>query len=501
MIPAKMHPAPLAQPMDRRPTMRTVCLLSLALVGCADVSSHEEAPDESVHEAMVGGDYWDDDIQGLHLLGNEADKLLGDSGHYSVNTSATLSGKTVTLTMQGEQLTATGSAGTFQGMGLKGLVMKGSDSSTLTILTVDTSKPTRAAFELVRTVGATNSAYCDATLGRYAYAMVGKWSKARSHTLTTDISFACARSGVAAKCIDWDFKPGTVGPTDLLWEHHQACTQMANANYCMDGEAHTYDQTPVRIRDWNTTIGKPAPDEYPLGKPDLRLEKAPPTLPGDPDRIYFEAAWAPNTPVLCLSSLRWLSMPTDGPCGQNSIPDPRIEGSGAKFCEDWTTTDFINAHALVVNGSRTMDMRIFQWARGTTTAVDRLATVRGYYVEDAPRRVAPFGIYNATDGVSDGLLLRNLPGSIPASTVNRLYVQYSVSGRVIAGETLLPGHNWGPTGTPVYEGSVFKVSGAGREAFYVYDNGTDYVSGTSEPPNGGPWTRGARLGYVISDPE
>jgi hypothetical protein len=72
------------------------------------------------------------------------------------------------------------------------------------------------------------------------------------------VTFAC-RGAVLAKCVEWGYRPwasatsckkGDKQCTSVsLADHHQACTRMARADYCGEGNPHTINDTPIDIID------------------------------------------------------------------------------------------------------------------------------------------------------------------------------------------------------------------------------------------------------------
>ncbi len=94
-------------------------------------------------------------------------------------------------------------------------------------------------------------------------------------------SLQCS-SGASGKCVRWGYKPWAFGPSGKsLWDHHQACTRMARADYCGNGVSHTKDGTMINMYD-------------PLGI--QRSETSP--------AFSFEAAWGAQGAV-CVRKVRW----------------------------------------------------------------------------------------------------------------------------------------------------------------------------------------------------
>jgi hypothetical protein len=109
-------------------------------------------------------------------------------------------------------------------------------------------------------------------------ALAGTWEKDGSYGATPgSVTLACA-DAMAAKCARvWHYQPGD--------ELHTACTRMARADYCGNGESQTEDGTPVDAWDTEGISRHTEP------------AKREPTA-------HFEAAWTPRG-ALCIDHLRW----------------------------------------------------------------------------------------------------------------------------------------------------------------------------------------------------
>jgi hypothetical protein len=196
-----------------------------------------------------------------------------------------------------------------------------------------------------------------------AIAIPGTWSRDGLYTYDSGkVSFAC-KTGVVAKCNAWGFAPMLSWPTttengnatngrgpDML----QACTRMARADFCALGAPNTLDGTPIHLDDIYTE---------------------PP-----PDRAYaFEAAWpgfatmatplivrpppTPRPPAICLSKLRWATLPLGGGCTQ--LPDPRVDDKG-QFCEDMTVDEIEKKGARTYSASTFIDAGLFTYSDPST---------------------------------------------------------------------------------------------------------------------------------------
>ncbi|MEM9490396.1 MAG: hypothetical protein AAGC55_14715, partial [Myxococcota bacterium] len=87
--------------------------------------------------------------------------------------------------------------------------------------------------------------------------------------------------------------------------------------------------------------------------------------------------------ALCLSKLRYQSLPPE-PCGPD-LPDPRFDngGGGGFFCEDLPAPQLdqlLAAGALVYSLSPMLDRGLWQWSNGTGTT---LTTTQGFYCGSA----------------------------------------------------------------------------------------------------------------------
>lgn len=126
-----------------------------------------------------------------------------------------------------------------------------------------------------------------------AMPIAGAWTEQGTHnTKSANFSFACNGS-TAVKCTNWGYKPWVSA------ERHQACTRMAVADYCGNGNSHTLDGTLIGLWDNVASIN-------PFGSEAAGFD--------------FEAGWLPEG-ALCMRQKRWSIFPI-GYCG-NSMIDPR----------------------------------------------------------------------------------------------------------------------------------------------------------------------------------
>ena len=97
-------------------------------------------------------------------------------------------------------------------------------------------------------------------------------------------TLACTVSSIG-DCYRWGYRPWVTGHGNLKITHW-ACTRLARADYCGDGQNHTLPGTLINVWDELT--------------PPIQAQGA------TPDGMTFEAAWS-QTGALCLSHTRWAS--------------------------------------------------------------------------------------------------------------------------------------------------------------------------------------------------
>lgn len=210
--------------------------------------------------------------------------------------------------------------------------------------------------------------------GQKAIPVWGRWHENGDNDRTSNrqrVSFACEDSAVF-KCQFWGWSSW-----DQPLQHH-ACTRMARNDFCGDGSSHTMTGTMIRQYDANETGVNPFDENSTVfgTEPDAFGDwlMPPPMYAGElaVDTRYFEAGWTSSVTMLkrrtvysgqavCLSKLRWQSMPVGGMCPAN-LPDPRAS-EGGYFCEDYSNiSDLeISAGALLVNESFYNDVPLLRW--------------------------------------------------------------------------------------------------------------------------------------------
>jgi hypothetical protein len=200
------------------------------------------------------------------------------------------------LHVEGAQLVASGSGGSVSGADFVGgtVTMRdaqgGLASARIDGVDSDPTDPTGTTFLYTlsyvdpQTGATSNACLPDAAGVAKALPLRGRWDeRGAQKDADTTISLACT-SGVLAKCVRWGYRPWqTVNGTPLT-DYHQACTRMARADYCGDGQTHTQEGTQIDIY-----------DRLPL------LTRVPALL------SIFESTWTPSG-AYCVSRSRWLSI-------------------------------------------------------------------------------------------------------------------------------------------------------------------------------------------------
>jgi hypothetical protein len=89
----------------------------------------------------------------------------------------------------------------------------------------------------------------DAVSTPRALAVPGVWNaRGARQEEAGAFTFAC-EAGAIAKCVEWGYKPWAEKDGKSLTDIHQACTRMARADYCGDGNSHTRDGNPIDVYD------------------------------------------------------------------------------------------------------------------------------------------------------------------------------------------------------------------------------------------------------------
>lgn len=413
-------------------------------------------------EAGFGG------MQGRPMLGAFADTLGNATNHYYVTTAAektNVSGTVYgTAAVIGGHLIITTGGTTLIGddPAIVGWKLLGPAGTSLTITDAVDSQSNPDVTQYNLRYDTTGADYCN---GGKAVPFGGLWQKNGLHdtvTATTAISFGCYDAG-SFKCVDWGYVPGSGA-----WDVHQACTRMARADYCATGSPHTRDGTEIEIY-----------DDIPSSLPPTPENVFPPTAPWPPPTgtFYFEAAWRGGSlPPVCLSRLRWQSIPLDGCPGMS---DPRTHPK-AQFCDDMTVNQMAASGALTYNSSKFNDLGMHRWHSLTST--NHVTTTRGYVGTSWP-----FSGVTGYDGL-DGILIRSLPASIDRSLVVEVHAYSNGPDHLVTKSTAIPPGRYSDLGL---EGYIFIAPHpSGTSPLYLYTNGTgDYTTSTTSPASGyGPVT-------------
>jgi ADYC domain len=326
---------------------------------------------------------------------------------------------------------------------------------------------------------------CDGAAGNVAIPAPGSWdSLGAFNTASRQFTFLCL-TGVAEKCVRWGYR---------YWEpqyaaYHQACTRMARADYCGDGESHTVDGTLVDLYDRRGLDGDPA-----------FINQTPAATPA----LAFEAAWPAKGSALCLSKLRWATLPLGGYC-PTLLPDPRVDVQNprAKFCDDipGTARDRINvlsdAGASVFNDSAYLDAGLYRWSNSIGR---QYTTSRGFYDPSGRGNVAPAAGYSTASYVGALYRVGIDPTLLPAGAVRLRTWRQTATGKFIT-TTINPNTITGPTYTPhATEGwllppSVEPAIATARKLSLFQNTDGSFVTTTDSP---GPSYRRVRLeGYLL----
>jgi hypothetical protein len=120
-----------------------------------------------------------------------------------------------------------------------------------------------------------------------ALAVGGVWDASGAHHPEQGKFTLACENGAITKCIRWGYKPWASYNGHSLADVHQACTRMARADYCGNGQSHTRQDTFIDMYD---QLGLLAPT----------TERS---AAWDPARASFEAAWTADG-AACLSRTR-----------------------------------------------------------------------------------------------------------------------------------------------------------------------------------------------------
>jgi ADYC domain len=468
--------------------------LSLALAAACAVEEDEfipepelEAEPEHPRTAAIGKE-----IQGKHMLGKTMDSLRGDDDQHLFSASNVSGGRTVRL-LRSTALDATeGRLAASNGSQLE-FTYASSDGD--------------ISYYSLRRWDPARQTWSDPCGGTLAIPLLGSFTRTGLHEATPDrLSFACD-DGVAQKCTEWGYPAGTDPEARRTWRAHQACTQMARADHCANGESHTREETPIAIRDL-VGVNGPPPAEY-GGVRDW---------PPPPTQFYYEAAYLDgHQPAFCVGRERWLSIPDDGlpGCDPADLPDPR-RTAGARFCEeyDWEQDGEESggsvpvpsgADILVLVASAYNDLRMDVWRRGD----DTISTVRGY-INGRPTE-PPFAGGNWQHVGKDGFLLRVLPGTVQLSDVVQAAIHVNTSNDLVLGPLNSGPSGWPPAGYSAgspdsLEGYLFlDGSRPGTVPLFLYQRtlpggGLEYLSTAVAPPTGAGYVQSLPdpLGWVIA---
>jgi hypothetical protein len=411
-------------------TLGGIAVLVL-LASCVENIEPEETPEEpSAQEPRTIPKLQDVEVQGRHILGEHLDDLGDGPLHWHVDgAAAAASGAAVTVTVEGAGLHAVGATLNARGNDprLVGLRFQGSFGGEVRIAGVGTGPLPRYRIAMRENPGDPWMNPCDD--GGLSVALHGTYGRDRVHNDTPGkLTFACPEAA-SAKCVDWGYVPGS-SSTAPLWDHHQACTRMANSDMCGDGLPGTREGTRIQFRDETRLTSVPEPP----------VSYAEPTVwPPPPKMFFFEGAWGPRGAV-CLSRKRWAAVDIE-PCEPERLRDPRIDPEAIE-CDDLTITQMRELGALIYNSSQFNDLRLHRWQYGE----DMVSTVNGMFYDQGSGR-SPLEAMPPAVGrhlALDGYVMRVLPendivGEDDITALN-LYVSPLTGDRVVTTETTAPVH-------------------------------------------------------------
>lgn len=143
-------------------------------------------------------------------------------------------------------------------------------------------------YRIEQNVSGTFTAACpvDADGRRVAIPVAATWNTQGARVESPTLFTMSCTMGVIGKCYRWGYKPWLTGYGDLV-SQHWACTRMARADYCGNGEPRTRDGTKIGM--W---------DDLPPPGP-INEKGQTPLL------MMFEAGWNTSGAV-CLSHTRWV---------------------------------------------------------------------------------------------------------------------------------------------------------------------------------------------------
>ncbi len=237
---------------------------------------------------------------------------------------------------------------------------------------------------------------------------------------------ALVGDGVLAKAIDWGFRTeqqlhsmtGTPSAPIPGLDLTAAATRMGRADYCHDGVAHTLEGTEIAYLD--LVDGNDVPNATgPVENSPTAQVVAGVAIPVPTDAHYLEAVWTRPSPSalsggnldsarpLCLSKLRWQSLPLGTRCG-TTLSDPRVDAD-ARFCEEWTYEALASAGGVIANASKRNDAGLWRWRHDSNG--DHYSTTVGAYNGVKPPIPPAPGYSTATMPLFLGTLLTG-PGKL-----------------------------------------------------------------------------------------
>lgn len=258
---------------------RALLLLTCWLNGCGSSASDVPAPGSHSGLRTQGKKMQGTQLQGIRLLGAR----LGQTDITDLQLVGTsFSGQLGQLALHGQD---------FIGARMDAVDVGGNPLQvTIKDITLDPQDPSGqiSLYSLLTYNPATGSSQdaCDPDGDgvRQAIPVAGTWDPSGAHAdSATNFTFGCT-SGVIAKCVRWGYKPWQSVGQQSLALYHQACTRLARADYCGDGQSHTEEGTLVDVYD------------------DLKV-----LTPVANSGLIFDAAWTTGG-AYCIQKERWFKL-------------------------------------------------------------------------------------------------------------------------------------------------------------------------------------------------
>lgn len=338
---------------------------------------------------------------------------------------------------------------------------------------------------------------------------------------------ALSGNGVLAKAIDWGFRTeqtvqSMTGTPSALFsglELAAVATRMGRADYCHDGKPHTLEGSAISYLD--LVNGNDVPNASgPIEPSPTDLVSGTDAVPVSTSQYFFEAVWTRPSLLsdskdtarpLCLSKLRWQSLPLGTRCG--TLVDPRVDADGV-FCDDWPSyAAFANEGGVIANASKRNDAGLWRWRHASNG--DHYTTTVGAFNGAKPSVFPAAGYTLATEPLFLGTLLTDTGKA--TFEANYVPAVRGVLAEVVSCKKS-GGNDWITTAPSVFavpagysacksEGWMWTTAkpalaitdalGWEMKPLYVWKKGAEHLTTTATAVGGG-YTNLATLGWIIS---